>query len=359
MPRLALHSVHEAACAVFVQVGGWEVPACYGDVASEYRAIREAAGIADRSARGKLRVTGSDRVRFLHGMLSNTVEGLGEGEGNYATLTNPKGQTLTDVWVHHRGESFVLETEPGFQEKLYTSLDRYLIADDVEMQDITESLAILGVQGPRAGELVSEIFGGVPTDLPEYHTVIRSFNGTEVMVVSRAFAGESGYDLWVAVKRAEALWSALEKRGGRPAGFEALEVLRVEAGIPRYGVDVDERATPLEAGLYSAVDFEKGCYVGQEVIAKMHNLGKPRRYLVGLCVEADTPPAAGAPVWTDGKEIGHITSGLRSLALDRVVALASVRRGFQEPGQVVFTEGGVQAEVVALPFYKAVPTRLE
>ncbi len=351
MPTLALHSVHRAAGAVFIQDGGWDVPGHYGDPALEYRAVRESAGIADRSARGKLRVTGSDRVRFLHGMVSNRVEGLAEGEGNYATLSNPKGQTLTDVWVHHRGEALALETEPGFQEKLYASLDRYLIADDVEMQDVTEALAILGVYGPRAGALVSGIFGDLPADLPEHHTVSRALNGTEVAITARAPAGEPGYDLWVTAERAEPLWKALVDAGGRPVGFEALEVLRVEAGIPRYGVDVDERVIPLEAGLYSAVDFEKGCFIGQEAIAKMQNLGKPRRYLVGLHVETDTPPAPGTPVLVDKKEIGWVTSSLRSLALDRVVALASVRRGFQEAGRVVALEGEIRAEVAPLPFY--------
>jgi glycine cleavage system T protein len=350
MAKLALHPVHGAAGAVFVRVGGWEVPGHYGDPTLEYGAVREAVGVADRSARGKLRVTGSDRVRFLHGMMSNTVEGLSKREGNYATLTNPKGQTLTDVWVHNRGEDFLLETEPGFQEKLYTSLDRYLIADDVEMHDMTESLAVLGVLGPRAGEMLAGIVGDVPADLPEFHTVVRSFHGSEVAVVARSFAGEPGYDLWVAVEGSEALWRALEGAGGRPVGFEALEILRVEAGMPRYGADVDERVIPLEAGLYSAVDFEKGCFIGQEAIAKMHNLGKPRRYLVGLQVEADAPPAPGTPVCAEEKEIGRITSSLRSVALGRVIALASVRRGFQEPGQAVSLPGGVQAEVTELPF---------
>ena len=354
MPTLVLHSVHEAAGAVFTRAGDSEISRHYGDPESEYCAVREGVGIADRSARGKLLVTGSDRARFLHGMVSNRVEGLGEGEGNYAALTDAQGHTLTDLWVHNRGDAFLLETEPGLQEKLYGSLDRYLIADDVKMEDVTASRAVLGLQGPGATELAAGVLEGFPGDLPEQHTAMCAFNGAEVAVTARTYTGEPGCDLWIGPEAAGALWKGLVEAGGRPVGFDALEVLRVEAGIARYGADIDERVMPLEAGLAHAVDFDKGCYIGQEAIAKMHFRGKPRRYLIGLQVESDTPPASGTPLLADDKAVGWVTSSVRSPTLGRVVALASIRRGFQEPGQAVSLEGETRAEVVALPFYGGV-----
>ena len=352
MADLLHHCIHQAAGAVFSQVAAWQAPESYGDPAGEYRAVREAVGITDRSARGKIRMTGSERVRFLNSMVSKKIEGLERGMGVYATVTDAQGHTLTDLWVHNRGEAFLLETEPGLQEKLYASLDRFLIADDVEMEDVTDAWAIVGVQGPKARELVSETIGAIATDLPEHHSIAVPFNGTEVVVVARTCTGEPGFDLWVTPERAGALWRVLAEAGGRPVGFSALEALRIEAGIARYGMDINEQVVPIEAGLYHAVDFDKGCYVGQEVIAKMHYRGKPRRYLVGLQIEGDTPPVPGTSIHAGEKEIGRITSSVRSPALDRVIALASVRRGFEQPGEKVLLEEGVRAEVVDLPFYR-------
>jgi aminomethyltransferase len=341
-----------AAGAVFEQIRGMEAAAHYGDTASEYASVREAAGLVDRSHRGHLLVTGSDRARFLHGMLSNTVEGLETGAGNYATMTTPRGQTLTDVWVYRRAEGFLLETEPGLQGKLMASLDRYLVADDVDIEDVTGAEATLGVHGPGSRLLIARVLGEVPVDLADCHTVLRSLGGADVSVTARGYTGERGYDLRIVAVMARRLWSALTTAGARPVGDRALEALRIEAGIPRYGVDVDERVVPLEAGLDHAVDFAKGCFIGQETIAKMHNLGKPRRYLVGLRLDTETVPSAETPLRDGERQIGWITSGLYSPALRRVVSLASVRRGFERPGRMLSVDGGGRAEVVELPFLR-------
>ncbi len=348
----SLREAKQAAGAVFERIDGIEAAVHYGDAASEYASVREAAGLVDRSNRGHLLVTGSDRARFLHGMLSNTVEGLETGAGNYATMTTPRGQTLTDVWVYHRAEAFLLETEPGLQEKLMASLDKYLIADDVDIKDVTGAQATLGVHGPGSRALIARVLGEVPVDLADCHTVFRTLGRADVSVTARGYTGEPGYDLRIAAALARRLWSALTSAGARPVGARVLEALRIEAGIPRYGVDVDERVVPLEAGLYHAVDFAKGCFIGQETIAKMHNLGKPRRYLVGLRLDTETVPPAETPLRDGERQIGWITSGLHSPALRRVVSLASVRRGFEQPGRMLSVDGGGRAEVVELPFLR-------
>lgn len=316
------------------------------DVETQYRAVREGAGVFNRSNRGKVRATGADCLRFLHGMVTNAVESLAENQGNYATVVSARGQTLLDVWVHRLENGVWLETEAGLVAKLIDTLDRYLIADDVALSDESDAWAIFGVQGPEARAVLGQVVGNMSPDLPEHHTLVRDFEGVPVWVTARSFTGEPGCDLHIARDRADSLWQALVSAGGTPIGQQVAEILRVEAGIPRYGAEIDESVTPLEAGLYGAVDFDKGCYIGQEVIAKMHFRGRPRRYLTGLLLNH----ATSGDVTVNGKPVGRITTCVNSLGLNRIIALAIMRRGYHEAGQRVLLSDNAQAEVVALPF---------
>ena len=318
------------------------------DMETQYRAVRENAGIFNRSKRGKVRAEGADCLRFLHGMVTNTVESLAENGGNYAAVTSARGQTLLDIWIHRLQNCIYMETEPGLATKLIETLDRYLIADDVALSDESDTWAILGVQGPSAYELVDRVVGRVPTDLPEHHTVVHAFDGIPIWVTARSYTGEPGCDLRIAQDRADSLRRALVKAGGTPIGWQVGEILRVEAGIPRYGAEIDESVVPLEAGLNHAVDFDKGCYIGQEVIAKMHFRGRPRRYLTGLLLSVNTPVCGNITV--NDKIVGRVTTCAKSLHLNRVIALAIIRRGYHEAGQRVILDDGSEAEVVNLPF---------
>ena len=314
----------------------------------QYRAVRENAGIFNRSKRGKVRAEGADCLRFLHGMVTNTVESLAENGGNYAAVTSARGQTLLDIWVHRLQDCIYMETEPGLATKLIETLDRYLIADDVALSDESDTWAILGVQGPTALELIGRVVGRVPTDLPEHHTVIHAFDGIPIWVTARSYTGEPGCDLRIAQDHADSLRRALVTAGGTPIGWQVGEILRVEAGIPRYGAEIDESVVPLEAGLNRAVDFDKGCYIGQEVIAKMHFRGRPRRYLTGLLLSGNTPVSGNIIV--NDKTVGRVTTCVKSLRLNRVIALSIIRRGYHEAGQRVLLDDGSEAEVVNLPF---------
>ncbi len=314
----------------------------------QYRAVRENAGIFNRSKRGKVRAEGADCLRFLHGMVTNTVESLAENGGNYAAVTSARGQTLLDIWVHRLQDCIYMETEPGLATKLIETLDRYLIADDVALSDESDTWAILGVQGPTAHELIGRVVGRVPTDLPEHHTVIHAFDGIPIWVTARSYTGEPGCDLRIAQDHADSLRRALVTAGGTPIGWQVGEILRVEAGIPRYGAEIDESVVPLEAGLNRAVDFDKGCYIGQEVIAKMHFRGRPRRYLTGLLLSGNTPVSGNIIV--NDKTVGRVTTCVKSLRLNRVIALSIIRRGYHEAGQRVLLDDGSEAEVVNLPF---------
>ncbi len=318
------------------------------DIETQYRAVRENAGIFNRSKRGKVRAEGADCLRFLHGMVTNTVETLAENEGNYAAVTSARGQTLLDVWVHRLQDCIYMETEPGLAAKLIETLDRYLIADDVALSDESDAWAIFGIQGPTAHELVDRVVGRVSADLPEHHTAIHAFDGIPIWVTARSYTGEPGCDLRIAQDRADSLRRALVTAGGTPIGWQVREMLRVEASIPRYGAEIDESVAPLEAGLNHAVDFDKGCYVGQEVIAKMHFRGRPRRYLTGLLLSGNTPICGNITV--NGKTVGRVTTCVKSLGLNRVIALAIIRRNYHEAGQRVLLDDGTEAEVVNLPF---------
>ena len=343
---LPLRDRHANLGADFVMVNGWEVPNHYGDIDAEYQAVKDRVGLFDRSNRGKVRAVGGDCLRFLHGMVTNTVEGLAENEGNYSTVTSVKGQILLDVWVHRLPDCVWLETEPGHAQKLIETLDRYLIADDVTLSDESDAWSILGVQGPQAHDLICRVLGDVPGDLSEHHTVERRVNDMPVWVTARSFTGEQGYDL--RIEQVDVLWQALYEAGATPVGWQAQETLRIEAGLPRYGAEIDEAVVPIEAGLMHVVDFDKGCYIGQEVIAKMHFRGKPRRYLVGLLVDGDD--SVSGQITVEGKVVGRVTSCVKSRALDRMIALAILRRGYHEPGQKVVLDSGLAAKVAELPF---------
>lgn len=340
--------------ALQVQAGavlneGDDVVQYYGDVAEEYQMAKTAVGLIDFSNRGKLRLTGGDRTRFLHGMVTNTVTGLAEMTCNHAALTTVQAQTLLDVWVHHLGDHLWLETEAGFQTKLFESLDKYLIADDVVMTDETDQWAILGVVGPQALGLVETVLGVNVDDLAENQIFKGLWQGNELWVTRRSFWGVGGVDVRLQSEKSEPLWESLIAEGAKPIGVQAQEILRVEAGVPRGGIEIDESVAPVEAGLADAVDYNKGCYIGQEVIAKMHFRGKPRRHLVGLKVEGKTMISPETELFVEGKRVGRLTSCVFSPSLGSVIGLGIVRRGTHEVGQVLDVKE-TKATVVPLPF---------
>ncbi len=324
-------------------------PDHYGDIDAEVSAARSTAIVIDRSDRGKLVFTGEDRASFLHGMLTHTVQGLSDGSGNHTSLTDAKGNTQADLWLYHWGDRLIAETEQGLQAKVVAFLDRYIIADDVTISDESEKTAIVGLQGPKALKILNGLLD-VPADVEMYGNAEVELNKEVLRICRRSYTGEVGYDLWVNPDQANRVFRLLVEAGATPAGDRAMEILRIESGLPRYGMDVDDRVTPLEAGMADAVDFTKGCFIGQEVLAKMQNLGRPRRFLVGTVVEGDDVPNPETELASDGKVVGLIKSGIRSNTLGQTICLTSVRRGFEVPGtQLSFADGG-SCEVVSLPF---------
>ena len=353
MRRSALHESHRELGALFSESAGWEVVSDYGDIVSEHRSVRSAAGVVDLSHRGRLRVSGGDRVRFLHGMVTNDVKGLRDGQGIYSAMITAQGQTLADLKVYRRPTDFLLDTGPGLAEEVRAALDRYLIADDVQIDDVTEATSLLLVSGPLSADVVGEVLGADVSGLPEYG----SAQCGSATVVRSDDTGERGFLLFVEPVEARRLWAGIQELGlsVRPVGQRAFSVLRMEAGVPVYGLDIEKRYTPIESGIAHAVSLDKGCYIGQEVISKMTFRGKPRRHLVGFVLAGDVPPTPGDTVMVDGRDAGHATSGLLSLSLNQIIAFGYVKRDLNRPGtkvQIASNARRLEGEVVGLPFYR-------
>lgn len=352
MRPLPLDAEHARLGARFGDVGGWKVPLHYGNPSVEQQAVRAGAGVTDGSARGKVRVTGDDRLPYLDGLLTNDVKALGDGGGLYAATLDHHGKVQGDMVVYDVGDAYLLETEQGAQGRLLAYLNKLLVSDDVTLADVTANFVLLGVFGPSSGEVVAQVFGQTPPGDPYAHEVV-SYRGIPVRVAHNPYFGGPGYELWIPAEAPDASpFRALVEAGARPFGAWAAEALRIEAGRPKFGVDMDERTLALEAGLDEAISLTKGCYVGQEVVSRATHRGHMNRFLVGLELDGDAVPPAGSEVVAGGVAVGTVTSAARSESRGKVLALGYVRREHAAPGTAVTvrSERDATGRVVALPF---------
>lgn len=356
--KLPLHVVHESLGAEFVASAGLLVPGNYGDAAGEYEAAKKRAGISDLSDRGKLRLSGKDHLKFLQGMLTNDVMKLGEGDGMYAAILTVKGRMLSDMRVYREKESVLLDLEPGLNIKVGEILKRYRLSYKASIDDLTESLGLIYVHGPLASGLLLEVAGMESLPVDELGHVRAVIDGRDVTVVKVTRTGGEGYDIYVPADGLSDIWNVLTDRGKAhgimPVGRAALDTLRIEAGIPVYGIDMDEETIPIEAGIWNALSFEKGCYVGQEVVARIKWRGHVNRHLSGLVLQGGREPRSGFEIFSGEKKIGHVTSAVLSPAVGKPIALGYVRREYIEPGTPVIIrfpdDSLVEARVTPLPF---------
>lgn len=361
MLALPLHEFHARHGATFIRVNGAELVAHYGDPLAEHAALRHTVAVLDLSSRGRLCVLGRDRERFLNGQVTNDVKALALGEGCYTVVVNAKGRMEGDACVHRLAEEFLLDCEPGYGPALAQRLERYVIADDVQIVDAAPHFGLLSVQGPRAAEVACALAPGLelPARPLSLKAVVHAAWG-ELYVVNQPRVGVPGWEVYVPMAAleaaAETLRSAAAQLGGRLAGWEALETARIEAGIPRWGADLDESTLPPEAGLEArAISYTKGCYIGQEVIARIRTYGHVNRALCGLWLGEwrGALPARGERLFRDGREIGYVTSAARSPVLNAAIALGYVRRECAAPHTELTLrspEGEHPVRIVPLPF---------
>ncbi len=354
MQPLSLHFLHEQAGARFLDVNGREVVADYGTGEAEYRAARNAVALHDATYRETLRITGEDRASFLHGMVTQEVKALGPGASTYTALITVKGAMVADARIVRRQEDLLLDVEPGLGAKVLEFLGKFLISEDAELHDASAELGVLRLLGPRTEELLTAVLGAPFAPLPQDATRAVTLGGQEVLLVGATRLQVPGVELLGPRAGLEAVWRALVAAGGpfglTPLGWRTLEVLRVAAGVPRYGQDMVDTTIPLEANLAHAISYNKGCYIGQEVIARATFRGHMNRKLAGLRL-GDSTPAPGTELKKDGKKVGWVTSVVLLPEGGQHVALGYVHRDHLEPGTVLTVgEGPAQATVSALPF---------
>jgi aminomethyltransferase len=268
-----------------------------------YRALREGAAWLDLSSRGRLRASGEDRIRLLHAMSTNHIEQLKPGDGCYAFFLNAQGRILADAFIQALPDVLLISTEPETRASLYEHLDKYIIADDVVLEDVTYSTVQIGIEGPRA-----------PATPAEGGTVLR-FTTT----------GEPGFSIVAPTADRAAVVSAAEAAGAVHATPEAARIVRIENGRPRYSEDITDRYLPHETQVLSAVHFNKGCYLGQEIVERVRSRGGVHRFLAPLEIETESAPSAGAKITSEGREVGEITSAAFSPARGIVAALGYLR----------------------------------
>jgi tRNA-modifying protein YgfZ len=306
-------------------------------LAGEYATLTQRCGLVDRSERGKLALTGSEAREFLHGQVSNDIEALEPGQGCYAAFLTPKGKMLGDLRVLHLGDELFLDTERVSLQALFNMIRNYKLGRDVELHKRTVERGLLSLVGPGAREAA----GAQDLGAAEHDNAAGEVGGVPVRLVATA----AGVDLICDAERTDELKAALNVPEVSEA---AAEVVRVEAGRPRYGLDLDDSVIPQEAGLNErAVSFTKGCYVGQETVARLFYRGKPNRHLRGL--RLSEPAATGDALRLGEREVGRVGSSVVSPA-HGPIALAIVRREASPGDTVAVGDSGVTATLVELPF---------
>jgi glycine cleavage system aminomethyltransferase T len=331
------------------------MPRDYGDSAAEYRAALTAAAVFDTSSAAKIELAGPDAPKFLHNLCTNDVESLPLGGGCEAYLCDPRAKVQFAIWVYHvrltdSRHALWVETTPGRGADLAKYLDRYLISEAVEIEDVTGRFAQMHLAGPDATKVLSAACGGAAPPLEEFQHMERTLGPSACSIRRRDRLGVTGFDVVCPIDAAGKVWSALTRAGAIPAGDAAFETLRVEAGTPIYGPDIDATRFVMEvARAERAVNDKKGCFLGQEpIVMARDRAGFINRAFLGMKVLDGGPVPHGTKLFRGEQEVGVVTSSVDSPRLGAPVAVGYVRRGHQEQGTVL-TAGGQSLEVLGFP----------
>ena len=346
----ALSEAQKRAGATFATLDGWRLPQSFGNPLEEYRAAREGVALADRSSFGRLRIRGKDALDLLNRLSSNNLIDLAQGEGASTVLTTNKGRIIDLLLVINMGAELLVITSPQTPEKVIEWLDLYTFGEDITVEDVTEDTALLSLMGPEAGDLL----GTDASVLDLYGVGQVSLQGVQLSFIRTATLGTTSYDLLTTASQAEKAWDALIQAGAVAVGEEALEMVRVEQGVPRYGHEMSEDFNPLEAGLNSSISYDKGCYIGQEVVLRLNTYKKVQKHLMGIVVEEGSPTTA-MRLEVEGKDAGFLTSVVDSPLLGRALALGYVRTKYAETDHEIDIRIGdslVRGRLIDLPVKK-------
>ncbi len=348
-PLLELHRKADA------EIGDWlgaSLPAQFDAIEAEY-ARAQSVALLDTNYHTALWLDGSDRVRYLNAVLTNDVAGLKEGHGSMGLLLNPQGHILAELRVHAMAERLLILGHASVRARTSETLEKFIIMDDATLTDATDDFGSIALEGPRAAQILYEACA-LKLDAMDPHA------HREVMIGAiscRAFRfshfAQPGVELLADRQHLPALWQtvaqAARATGGGPVGYAALNTLRLEAGVPWFGHDFDDKVIPHEAALeYSHISYTKGCYTGQEIVERVRSRGHVNRRRVGLQFAAAEPPPANAKLTADGKEVGHVSSAAFSPRAGAPIGMGYVRREHTAPGSKLQC-GAASAEVIELP----------
>jgi aminomethyltransferase len=360
MKQSSLHEHHVALAAAFEDRAGWTIPIHYGDISAEHAAVRRQVGVSDLSHRGKLRVTGDDRIKWLQSVISNDILPLKPGQGRYSSFLTHKGKMLTYFRVYIQPDQVFVEDVGDIGDTTFQALRKFLLyGTKAKLENCRETWSLLLVSGPKAAAVLRTAFGCEPSSLGLLEFVSADIAGRSAMIIRTEETGEEDFEILLPAEAAPSAWDQImhagQADGIKPFGSQTREALRLEAGLPQAGPDLNEEIVPPEANLeQKAFSLSKGCYPGQEVVARMDTYGSVRRRLVGLMLEGPVIPARGAKLYSGDREVGWLSSATQSPQLGSVIAFGFPLRDFSTPGTALAVEiegSRRQAVVKALPFY--------
>jgi len=328
---------------------GADTPASFGSPAAEFRAFLEGCGLYDLSWQAKLVLSGEDRVRWLNGMVTNNVRDLAVGHGVYCFVLTAQGRIVADLVAYNRGDHLLVTTDHSQVQTVKDTFDHYIIMDDVEVADISDKLSAVGLAGPQSAQLL-ETAGIDASRLAPGQVADLVWRDIGITVARSPHPNGDGYETWFAAEHTPTVWDALASAGATPVGSEALEWFRIARGVPRYGIDLSQRDLPQETEQKHALNFTKGCYIGQEIVERIRARAILHRTFTGFLLDGE-PPHTGTKITDGDKNIGEITSSacIPFPSGERTVALGYLRREFESPGTALQIDGR-QATVQSIPF---------
>jgi folate-binding protein YgfZ len=340
---------------------GATAAARFADPQKEWAQLNSGCGVYDLGFRAQISLTGNDHVRWLNGMVTNNIRDLAAGQGVYAFLLNPQGRILGDLYAYNRDEFITVETDRSHLDKILATFDHYIIMDDVEVKNESDAFTALGIAGPKAREVLQKAGIQFPDLQPlQLHEIQCDCDCgcVNCTIVRRDDVADESYEIWLAPAHVKSLWDALISSGAAPVGYEALELQRIATGIPLYDVDIRERDLPQETEQARALNFNKGCYVGQEIVERIRSRGAVHRKFTGFVIKGAAQIAAGMKIVAGEKEVGEVTSVAHLEIGDgqKTLALGYIRREAGTPGHEV-SIATVPATVSSLPFNLALPAR--
>jgi folate-binding protein YgfZ len=353
MQRTPLYDVATGAGATSQEWHGWELPMSYGDVEREYRAALEGVALHDSSYTGRIKALGEDVLDLLHRISTNDVGSLQPGQGAPTVLTTDRGRILDLITALNLGDYILLLTSPQARDEVVRWIDKYTIIEDITLEDVTNETAMLSVMGPEAPALLGSLAGVDLGSFQPDQSAPVTIAGADCHIIRRDLVSLPRFDIVLQGENAGKVWQEITAAGAAPVGMEAYQALRIGEVAPEYGGEMGEAYNPLETGLWGSISFTKGCYIGQEVIARLDTYQKVQKHLVSLSFSPNARVQEGAKLAQEGKEVGAVTSVVKKPTTGELMGLGYVRKGASEVGtQLSITEAEdawAKVEAQALP----------